>query len=579
MIVPMSKIILLMTPGSISEGLTQLRMAGLVHVEHLKPPVSEDLGYLEEQIQSVDKALAVLKTQTCQHAQPSGDKVALLIKEILTLQEELSEIERKNTETEETHKWYEQWGSVSLSTIDKLKTEGYIFRLYRTPLSFASSAGERDNIFILSQDKSEMRILLVSKSDDERLEFKEESFPEIDYTELKKIEQALSKKKDIIEENICRLSRHRERIQEYREQLLKDKEFVSVKNGMASRGAVDYLCGYVPADQKSEIVSLAEKNGWGCVTDDPQETDDPPTLIRTKKWAGIISPLFKFMGTVPGYKEYDISICFLLFLSLFFAMLIGDAGYGLIFLALTMYARRKAPDAPKEPFYLVYTMACATVVWGIITGTWFGAEIFVRTGPLKAMAFFKEKASDQDFMMFFCFLLGSIHLTVAHLMAAWRNKNSVRKAMAQVGWASIVWGLFFVAGMLVLGKDFPLAGKIFMLAGTGLVLIGSSPSELGNLPLSIISAFSDVVSYLRLFAVGYASLIVAQSFNAMAVGDGITSISGGFIAAFVLFAGHTLNIVLGLMSIIVHGVRLNMLEFSGHLGMEWSGKEYAPFKE
>jgi len=102
---------------------------------------------------------------------------------------------------------------------------------------------------------------------------------------------------------------------------------------------------------------------------------------------------------------------------------------------------------------------------------------------------------------------------------------------------------------------------------------------LGNLPIDIISGFSDVVSYLRLFAVGYASVVVAYSFNEMAIGGGINSVLAGVLAAFILIVGHLLNIVLGAMAIIVHGVRLNMLEFSGHLNMEWSGIKYKPFTE
>ena len=94
--------------------------------------------------------------------------------------------------------------------------------------------------------------------------------------------------------------------------------------------------------------------------------------------------------------------------------------------------------------------------------------------------------------------------------------------------------------------------------------------SLGNLPLDIISSFSDIVSYIRLFAVGIATVTVAASFNDMA---------GGITVPLILVLGHGLNIILAMMSVLVHGVRLNMLEFSGHLGQEWSGKEYKPFKE
>jgi V/A-type H+-transporting ATPase subunit I len=99
-----------------------------------------------------------------------------------------------------------------------------------------------------------------------------------------------------------------------------------------------------------------------------------------------------------------------------------------------------------------------------------------------------------------------------------------------------------------------------------------------DLPLSVIGSFSDIVSYLRLFAVGYASVVVSQSFNNMAVGAGIDSVLGGLMAAVILFFGHALNIILCFMAVIVHGIRLNMLEFSGQLGMQWSGKEYDPFR-
>ena len=93
------------------------------------------------------------------------------------------------------------------------------------------------------------------------------------------------------------------------------------------------------------------------------------------------------------------------------------------------------------------------------------------------------------------------------------------------------------------------------------------------------NSFTDVVSYIRLFAVGAATVAVADAFNQMASGIGHGNLFAGFLTAFVLLFGHTLNILLGAMAILVHGVRLNVLEFSSHLNMEWSGVEYAPFKQ
>jgi len=97
------------------------------------------------------------------------------------------------------------------------------------------------------------------------------------------------------------------------------------------------------------------------------------------------------------------------------------------------------------------------------------------------------------------------------------------------------------------------------------------------LPFDIIGNFADLVSYVRLFAVGSAGLAVAIAFNELAVGTGIDSVGGAIKASIILFLGHALNIILCLMSILVHGVRLNTLEFSGHIGLEWAGFKYEPF--
>jgi V/A-type H+-transporting ATPase subunit I len=102
-------------------------------------------------------------------------------------------------------------------------------------------------------------------------------------------------------------------------------------------------------------------------------------------------------------------------------------------------------------------------------------------------------------------------------------------------------------------------------------------ASIGNLPLSIINGFSDIISYIRLYAVGLATVLMAESFNEMAIGDGVTTVASGIGAVIILILGHGLNMILAVMAVIVHGVRLNMLEYAGHAGVEFSGSEYKPF--
>ena len=166
--------------------------------------------------------------------------------------------------------------------------------------------------------------------------------------------------------------------------------------------------------------------------------------------------------------------------------------------------------------------------------------------------------------------------------------NSI-KALSEVGWICLVWGLFFITEQLVLGNPAPGWYTWLFIVGAALVIFFSKESNnllksigasIANLPLSLISGFSDIVSYVRLFAVGMATAAVAASFNNMALGDGVSGmgILDLVMAAIALLLGHTLNIALALMAVMVHGIRLNMLEFAGHLGVQFSGEAYKPFK-
>jgi len=149
--------------------------------------------------------------------------------------------------------------------------------------------------------------------------------------------------------------------------------------------------------------------------------------------------------------------------------------------------------------------------------------------------------------------------------------------------------MYFLAGYFVLAQPLP-SQTVWFIAGGAIAVLSAvvlDPSTSREtlmvlpitLPLDVIGSFSHVMSYVRLFAVGVASVSVAQAFNELALNVGFSSAWAGFIAACVLLAGHTLNIILGVMAVIVHGVRLNLLEFSQHVGVEWKGFRYTPFRE
>ncbi|MCK5082028.1 MAG: V-type ATP synthase subunit I, partial [Candidatus Omnitrophica bacterium] len=307
--------------------------------------------------------------------------------------------------------------------------------------------------------------------------------------------------------------------------------------------------------------------------------DKVPTLIRNPKWVSLIEPVFKFIDIAPGYREYDISLFFLLFFSLFVGMLIGDAGYGMLFIAAVAWVHFKSGKKMQDPvpLYLAYVLSGCVVAWGVLTGTFFGQQWLAQTSLQPVLPWLKENANIQ----LFCFTLGAIHLSVAHIWRTIQKFPSV-SFLSDVGWLALLWGMFAMSRTLILGAALSPAAVNLLIGGAVLVVFFTRPNwnplkavgpGLGDLALNVVNTFTDVVSYIRLFAVGLATVAVADATNSMAAEV------GGVWSLLILLVGHGINIVLALMAILVHGLRLNVLEFSGHLNMEWAGFNYVPFKK
>jgi len=362
-------------------------------------------------------------------------------------------------------------------------------------------------------------------------------------------------------------------------------ERAEVESGMGSDRAMSYLSGYLPAEQGDALKQSARQHGWGLVVREVKADEVPPTEVRMPRWTKPIQGIFDLLGVLPGYREADTSSVFLIFFSIFFAILIGDAGYGVLILLATAWGRRKLPKAPGYPFVLFAILGAVTVIWGILTANYFGIPHASLPALMQPRLAVTPWLNTQNNMMQLCFLIGAVHLTVAHI---WNTLVLFpkRKAYAQVGWGCMVWTMYAMACNMVLQQELPVwAMPLFGVGLTLIVLFMTDPKELKTkiidhvmLPLSLVNCLVDVISYIRLFAVGMASLQVAQSFNTMALGLELPLAARIPVVALILLLGHGLNIVLGALGILVHAVRLNTLEFSQHKGLEWAGSAYRPFR-
>lgn len=604
MIVPMQKVTLFISAPYREAALEELRSVGVVHIQHVKPPQSENIAELEAALRQTEKCRQILSNVTPEETpQPVKISAGKVVSEVLSVATEKQQIQADIEEKKNLLNWFTTWGRVSAQDIEELRQKGIFLRLYNTDKSVLKNLPEGAFIEILQEDKNQLKIALISESPDIRLDIKEEFPPSETYTAVSKELSSLTVRCEDIDLRLQRLLGARDVIANYQEKLEKQLEFEQAKAGMQDVTDILYLQGYCPEEKIENLFKAAEKNGWGILAEEPELTDNPPTLLKMSKWTQIIKPVFDFLGTVPGYREYDISRYFLIFFAIFVAMIIGDAGYGFIFLLLCMVAHYKSLKSGKSlplAVKLFYVLSATTIAWGTITGNWFGAVQIAALPLFKALtipqlATFPElfpdlTADPQQKVMFICFVIAITQLSLANIMNFF-NALPELKSIAHLGWTALMAGLFLVVLNLVLGMEIPgftvpliavglLMVILFMKQEKGVSFMKGVLAGLGgafNTFLDSISSFSNIISYIRLFAVGMATVAIASSFNNIAA-----PMMKGFAypaAILVLLIGHGLNIVMALLSVVVHGIRLNVLEFSGQLGMEWTGYEYKPFSD
>ncbi|MCL2104992.1 MAG: V-type ATP synthase subunit I, partial [Kiritimatiellaeota bacterium] len=317
----------------------------------------------------------------------------------------------------------------------------------------------------------------------------------------------------------------------------------------------------------------------------PRGPPPPPVLLRPPRAVRHMTALFHGLDILPAYGEADVSLPFFIFFSIFFAMLVGDGGYGLLTLALALWGWRKAKRTPpaRAPFILLTVFALATVTWGALTNSWFGFHPPLLDNP--ASRRLTAPGTGDGLIMLICFTLGAIHLSLARIWNAVLLFPST-KCLAQVGWVGVILFMYFFAGSIVGVLDIPPVMKPVL--GVSILLIvlfmlkkdelKTNGVDLGMLPLVIIGCLGDMISYIRLFAVGLAGAKVAENFNAMATGMDWPLYLKIIPMLLILLVGHALNFAMAGLGVLVHAVRLNTLEFSSHKGVSWSGIRFNPFR-
>ncbi|MEE9396092.1 MAG: ATPase [Methylococcales bacterium] len=340
-------------------------------------------------------------------------------------------------------------------------------------------------------------------------------------------------------------------------------------------GEVFAVQGWLPERQLDRLCEFTKQSGLAVTIEDPRPSDTPPTLLENPEQLSAGEDLIGFYQT-PGYWDWDPAIPVFFSFALFFAMIMSDAGYAVLLgvFLLGNWRQMGKSQTGQHMRVLAATLVSSSIIWGVLVGSYFGVSPSGESlmGKLKVL-----DVNDFDTMMRLSVCVGVLHLTYANFHKALRLRKEGYSWLVPLGWILVMFGALCLWFDQLLDKPpewISPTGKLHIGLGFVAIFLFSSNREVRKPTDTIMrildglkglagvtKIFGDVLSYLRLFALGLASASLALTFNNLALQAREVEGLGLLFSLLILIIGHGLNIALSLMSAVVHGMRLNCIEF------------------
>jgi V/A-type H+-transporting ATPase subunit I len=581
----MKKITFLGLESEKARFLERLQEVGLTHVMLPKEPIEPaEIARRLQRIAETRKFLA-------KKGAPGRPEAALDAESICRKREELGREEADlHTEILAARKLrasIEPWGDFSVQDVEALRGKGVRVRFFRVSRRAFESL-PLDNVFyeVVSERGGEVCFATFSSSSETvDIGLVEEKLPSRSLSEIDgEIEAKLARLR-AIETEYAVLAEHLA-ILEKEEAKLTDlyehqRALMNAQPELDAR--VFVLQCWSPIPEEELVRKLGDGLTIAHYSEEPEELDRMPVLLRNPPAFDSGEDLVK-VYSYPSHKDFDPSPFVLYCFAVFFGMIVGDLGYGLVMLCMTFWITRKvksrAPLAVRL-FRLMYLLSVSVIFFGLISASFFGIALDPENPWVKHAWLDYSTTAGQNHVMVVSILIGMVHISLSMLI-----KTYNARLYAGVGWVIAIWSAYFlINSRMAQGVDNPPA-MYGMIAGLAVVFLFSSKSRNPLIRfaeglqgiLGIVQVFGDVLSYLRLFALGVATVYIALTFNRLA-GSVIDSVPviGFVFAGVILLLGHVLNIGLAIMGGVIHGLRLNFLEWYRWC-FEGDGLQYKPFQ-
>ena len=550
--------------------LDDLQGAGALHLVSLREPLAEPEKAAPERPENTYKALKFLAACPNKRHQIKKTKsfdLDEIVKNTIAIQQNIRDVSDKRDFLIERIKEVTPWGDFKLPEDNHLA--GYKLWFYIVPVGKLESLPKQDLAWeIVQRDNRFVYVVVVAKEEPQAnampvlrthtgtlsltdLQIRLDE-AELELEDCRAERASLTRWIYLITQNLARTEDKAGQVHAA-EQTLDTPDLFAVQ-------------GWIPEQEIKQLTKYTEQYNLAVLIEDPEPDETPPTLmINSQQWSAG-EDLVKFYQT-PGYWDWDPSVPVFFSFALFFAMIMSDAGYAFVFAVLlaTYWQRLGKTITGLRMRTLITTLVAFSFIWGIMIGSYFGVT------PAETSLFGKLKIleiNDFDSMMRLSVCIGVLHLSFAHIHKAWRLRQQGLTWLVPVGWILIMSGgllLWFEQSFKQPEDWFSPAGKMQIGLGFAVIFLFSSRRKIKK-PLDVImrildglqgisgitKIFGDILSYLRLFALGLAGASLSLTFNNLAMQAREIDGPGLLYSLLILLLGHGLNILLSLMSAVVH---------------------------
>ena len=589
MITQMKKYTFLVFHREYEAFLEQLRDLGVVHVTEKAAGMADD-AHLQELLTKADNARKLI-------AQGAPDQ----------LLQEKAALEQRIAATQKEADKMAVWGDFSAERMEQLKAAGYTLRYFTCPKKLFQEewgivvAEQGATVYFVHVSKtsepSELLNTVLELCQEQYLNQKSAADLQKDVEGLNGLLVAQNARIELwAKENIPALENELKQLQE---QI--DWKRVTLNTDSEADGSLKILEGFCPIDQVPALDAVLEKQEVYYQAEDPTAEDNTPIKLRNNKFTQLFESLTGMYGW-PNYGEFDPTPILAPFFLLFFAMCMGDCGYGILLMIIgVLIAKKKLNIEMFDGLGPIITvLGVGTTVVGFFLGTFMGIDLYQAEWVPQALksVMIKGEVMGYDIQMVLALCIGVFHICLAMVVKAicYTKQFGFKENIATWGWTLLIVGGLLVAilGMTILpaalfkgaiiavGTVSALAIYIFNTPGRNpLINIGAGLWETYNMATGILG---DVLSYIRLYALGLAGGMLGAAFNNLGLMVMGGSVEGSIWFQWIPFVlilvlGHVLNLAMSALGAFVHPLRLSFVEYFKNAGYEGKGTLYKPFKK